>query len=338
MRRIFAWLNRHGVRPWWIVGGAFGVITIASLIFYGTLFFMIPFWRAMTYLIAHETGMNPWVVAGASALIVLPIPPITRRLLSFDKYRRREGLNFLGVYTAAICFFIFFTSPDPEDFGEDEYFDPMTNQPVKWYAMLPNGTIGVYRHAGVDSKYRTPLSPLTQEIVLQIDARKQLLQSTPQGLFYPPPPPPPPPPAPQPSSKSGLSTLRPGSTLTADQITDLEHNVWRIFFKANWEGPDQWVDWGKDRFFSQLNLLQENADIQALFCRFFSDWKMDRCGDDGFFGAHWKSRIVIDLLDLYKKWGYRGCDEQVFEIYSKSRIGSIRIAAERVIQAHAASP
>ena len=55
---------------------------------------------------------------------------------------------------------------------EDQYFDPSTGDPVRWYAELPNGQIELFTLPGFHPTYGMKLLPATPEVVTSYQKRK----------------------------------------------------------------------------------------------------------------------------------------------------------------------
>ena len=56
---------------------------------------------------------------------------------------------------------------------EGRYFDPATGEPLRWYAVAPDGRIDMFALPGFDPKFGTKLAPATSEVVARYEEQEE---------------------------------------------------------------------------------------------------------------------------------------------------------------------
>lgn len=115
--------------------------------------------------IVSVTGLNRQLSGGIVLLLLVPLIWVIPVLL-----KRRHKYNKLGwvavlLYIAGFSVSMFFL-------GKDLYFKAKDGKVLKYYSVRQNGEIVIFDNPGYDPQTQAKLKPVTQEIVEQINLRK----------------------------------------------------------------------------------------------------------------------------------------------------------------------
>ena len=158
----------------------FAIISIILLIQIFQFIIVIKVYNYVVQNIINLTGMSPWLVKGCVILLLIPfvwalleatkILPRIKRTLLRKKGRsfRKTGILIIIFYIISFFFIMFFLS-------RDTYFGYKEGEVMKYYAETPEG-IRIFDSPGYDPKYGIELTPVTPEMIEQIELRAREME------------------------------------------------------------------------------------------------------------------------------------------------------------------
>jgi hypothetical protein len=182
MKRVEEKTSKHKIHwrlGFYIIGLVVCILSIFTLIRFGTILFWVPVWSWLTNYLTDKTGLNLWLAKGLTALLIIPLIYISAMAFSWKKRKRKIGIVLLCATTAIICFGLFFIT-------QDVYFSPKNGLANKWYIVTLQGEYKFSSTPGFDPISGKKYEAVTPQVMEEYNLQKQsaIYSALPEDQYF----------------------------------------------------------------------------------------------------------------------------------------------------------